>query len=85
MPRPFDVNDAMEHWYGRYDPATRTARANLPEHPTIDLAGSFFAPSDPVDIVAIFDAGYIDGSNHASDQVFAAIGACEAAPGSSAP
>jgi hypothetical protein len=35
--------------------------------------------------IDIYDAGYIDGSNHASDKVFVAIGACVAAPGSSAP
>jgi hypothetical protein len=58
VPRPFDVNDAMEHWYGRYDRSNQTARANLPDHPDIDLTGSWFAPKDPVDIVVVFDAPY---------------------------
>jgi hypothetical protein len=58
VPRPFDLNDAMEHWYGRYDRSTQTARANLPDHPDVDLAGSWFAPKDPVDIVVVFDAPY---------------------------
>src|SRR5581483_7047648 len=51
--RPFILADAMQHWYGRYDPATQTARANLPDRPSVDLAGSWFAPKDPVDIVVI--------------------------------
>ncbi len=63
----------MQHWYGRYDPATRTARANLPEHPTIDLAGTFFAPSDPVDITAIFDAGYTQAGHARHVIVTAAV------------
>lgn len=58
VPRPFDINDAMEHWYGRYDRSTQTARANLPGKPDIDLTGSWFAPKDPVDIVVVFDAPY---------------------------
>ncbi len=62
-PRAFDLNEAMQHWYGRWDASTRTARANLPDHPDVDLAGSWFAPKDPVDIVVIFEAGY-DQSGH---------------------
>lgn len=62
-PRAFDLNEAMQHWYGRWDVSTQTARANLPEHPEIDLTGSWFAPKDPVDIVVIFEAGY-DQAGH---------------------
>jgi hypothetical protein len=62
-PRAFVLADAMAHWYGRYDPATQTARANLPEHPSVDLAGSWFAPKDPVDIVVIFDAAYLQAGH----------------------
>lgn len=53
----------MQHWYGRYDAVTKTARANLPEHPSIDLAGSWFAPKDPVDIVVIFEADYLQAGH----------------------
>ena len=72
-PRQFVLADAMEHWYGRYDPATQTARANLPEHPSVDLTGSFFAPKDPVDIVVIFDAGYLQAGHPRHVVVTAAV------------
>jgi hypothetical protein len=72
-PRPFVLADAMAHWYGRYDPATQTARANLPEQPSIDLAGSWFAPKDPVDIVVIFDAAYIQAGHPRHVVVTAAV------------
>ena len=73
VPRPFDVNDAMEHWYGRYDRSTQTARANLPTHPDIDLTGSWFAPKDPVDIVVIFDAPYQQAGHPRHTIVTAAV------------
>lgn len=57
-PAEFMLDNAMQHWYGRYDVSTRTARANLPDLPAIDLAGTDFAANDPVDITAIFDAAY---------------------------
>jgi hypothetical protein len=72
-PRQFVLADAMAHWYGRYDPATQTARANLPEHPSVDLAGSWFAPKDPVDIVVIFDAGYLQAGHPRHVVVTAAV------------
>ena len=72
-PRQFVLADAMEHWYGRYDPATQTARANLPEHPSIELAGSWFAPKDPVDIVVIFDTGYLQAGHPRHVVVTAAV------------
>jgi hypothetical protein len=72
-PRQFVLADAMEHWYGRYDPATQTARANLPEHPSIELAGSWFAPKDPVDIVVIFDTGYLQAGHPRHIVVTAAV------------
>jgi hypothetical protein len=73
VPRQFVLADAMAHWYGRYDPATQTARANLPEHPSVDLAGSWFAPKDPVDIVVIFDAGYLQAGHPRHVVVTAAV------------
>ena len=63
----------MQHWYGRYDPSTQTARANLPEHPEIDLSSSAFAPSDPVDITAIFDAAYTQAGHPRHVIVTAAV------------
>jgi hypothetical protein len=72
-PRPFVLADAIEHWYGRYDPATQTARANLPEHPSVDLTGSWFAPKDPVDIVVIFDTGYLQAGHPRHVVVTAAV------------
>lgn len=72
-PRPFVLADAMQHWYGRYDPSTQTARANLPELPSVDLVGSWFAPSDPVDIVVIFDAGYLQAGHPRHVVVTAAV------------
>ena len=72
-PRPFVLADAMAHWYGRYDPATQTARANLPDHPSVDLAGSWFAPKDPVDIVVIFEAGYLQAGHPRHVVVTAAV------------
>lgn len=72
-PRPFVLSEAMQHWYGRYDPATQTARANLPELPSIDLVGSWFAPRDPVDIVVIFDAGYTQAGHPRHVVVTAAV------------
>jgi len=72
-PRAFLLADAMTHWYGRYDPATQTARANLPEHPSVDLAGSWFAPKDPVDIVVIFDAAYLQAGHPRHVVVTAAV------------
>lgn len=72
-PRPFVLADAITHWYGRYDPATQTARANLPEHPSIDLTGSWFAPKDPVDIVVIFDADYLQAGHPRHVVVTAAV------------
>ena len=63
----------MQHWYGRYDPATQTARANLPDHPSVDLAGSWFAPKDPVDIVVIFDIGYLQAGHPRHVVVTAAV------------
>jgi hypothetical protein len=73
VPRPFVLTDAMEHWYGRYDPVTQTARANLPDHPSVDLTGSWFAPKDPVDIVVIFDAGYLQAGHPRHVVVTAAV------------
>ena len=72
-PRPFVMADAITHWYGRYDPATQTARANLPEHPSVDLTGSWFAPKDPVDIVVIFDADYLQAGHPRHVVVTAAV------------
>jgi hypothetical protein len=72
-PRQFVLADAMAHWYGRYDPATQTARANLPEHPSVDLAGSWFAPKDPVDIVVVFDAAYLQAGHPRHIVVTAAV------------
>jgi hypothetical protein len=72
-PRPFVLADAMTHWYGRYDPATQTARANLPERPSVDLTGSWFAPKDPVDIVVIFDAPYLQAGHPRHVVVTAAV------------
>jgi hypothetical protein len=72
-PRPFVLADAIAHWYGRYDPATQTARANLPDHPSVDLAGSWFAPKDPVDIVVIFDADYLQAGHPRHVVVTAAV------------
>ncbi len=72
-PRLFVLADAVQHWYGRYDPATQTARANLPEHPSMDLAGSWFAPKDPVDIVVVFDAGYLQAGHPRHVVVTAAV------------
>lgn len=72
-PRPFVLADAMTHWYGRYDPATQTARANLPDHPSINLAGSWFAPNDPVDIVVIFDAAYVQAGHPRHVVITAAV------------
>lgn len=72
-PRPFVIADAMQHWYGRYDPATRTARSNLPDHPSVDLTGSWFAPRDPVDITVIFDAGYTQAGHPRHVIVTAAV------------
>lgn len=63
----------MQHWYGRYDAATQTARANLPTHPTADLAGSWFAPNDPVDIVPVFDAAYAQAGHARHVVVTAAV------------
>jgi len=63
----------MQHWYGRYDPATQTARANLPDQPSVDLAGSWFAPRDPVDIVVIFDIGYLQAGHPRHVVVTAAV------------
>ncbi|HEY1965466.1 MAG TPA: hypothetical protein VGG59_11070 [Acidobacteriaceae bacterium] len=72
-PRLFVLADAVQHWYGRYDPATQTARANLPEHPSVDLTGSWFAPKDPVDIVVVFDAGYLQAGHPRHVVVTAAV------------
>jgi hypothetical protein len=72
-PRPFVLADAIAHWYGRYDPATQTARANLPERPSVDLTGSWFAPKDPVDIVVIFDGGYLQAGHPRHVVVTAAV------------
>ncbi len=72
-PRAFVLADALEHWYGRYDPVTQTARANLPDHPSVDLAGSWFAPKDPVDIVVVFDAGYLQAGHPRHVVVTAAV------------
>jgi hypothetical protein len=72
-PRAFVLADAMQHWYGRYDPATQTARANLPDHPAVDLSGSWFAPKDPVDIVVIFDIGYLQAGHPRHVVVTAAV------------
>ncbi len=72
-PRPFVLADAITHWYGRYDPATQTARANLPEHPSVDLTGSWFAPTDPVDIVVIFEAAYLQAGHPRHVVVTAAV------------
>lgn len=72
-PRPFVLADAIQHWYGRYDPATQTARDNLPEHPSADLTGSWFAPKDPVDIVVIFEAGYLQAGHPRHVVVTAAV------------
>jgi hypothetical protein len=72
-PRPFVLADAMQHWYGRYDPSTQTARANLPELPSANLVGSWFAPRDPVDIVVIFDAGYLQSGHPRHVVVTAAV------------
>lgn len=73
QPAPFVLDDALQHWYGRYDQATQTARANLPEHPTVDLAGSDFAANDPVDITAIFDEGYTQAGHPRHVVVTAAV------------
>jgi hypothetical protein len=72
-PRLFVLADAMQHWYGRYDPATQTARANLPDHPSVDITGSWFAPKDPVDIVVIFDIGYLQAGHPRHVVVTAAV------------
>ena len=72
-PRPFVLADAITHWYGRYDPATQTARANLPDHPSVDLTGSWFAPTDPVDIVVIFEAAYLQAGHPRHVVVTAAV------------
>jgi hypothetical protein len=72
-PRPFVLADAITHWYGRYDPATQTARANLPDHPSVDLTGSWFAPTDPVDIVVVFEAGYLQAGHPRHVVVTAAV------------
>lgn len=72
-PRPFVLADAMQHWYGRYDPVTQTARANLPDRPAVDLSGSWFAPKDPVDIVVIFDTGYLQAGHPRHVVVTAAV------------
>jgi hypothetical protein len=72
-PPGFVLADAMQHWYGRYDAATQTARANLPEHPSLDLAGSWFAPNDPVDIVVVFNAGYTQAGRQRQVLVTAAV------------
>jgi hypothetical protein len=71
--RPFILADAMQHWYGRYDPATQTARSNLPDHPSVDLTGSWFAPRDPVDITVIFDAAYTQSGHPRHVVVTAAV------------
>lgn len=71
--RPFVLSDAMQRWYGRWDPATQTARANLPDHPSVDLTGSWFAPKDPVDIVVIFQAGYLQAGHPRHVVVTAAV------------
>jgi hypothetical protein len=71
--RPFVLADAMQRWYGRWDPATRTARANLPDRPSVDLTGSWFAPKDPVDIVVIFQADYLQGGHPRHVVVTAAV------------
>ncbi len=63
----------MQHWYGRYDPSTQMARANLPNHPTIELAGTDFAAKDPVDITAIFDAAYTQAGHPRHVIVTAAV------------
>jgi len=63
----------MEHWYGRYDPATQTARSNLPDNPAVDLTGSWFAPRDPVDIIVIFDASYMQAGHPRHVVVTAAV------------
>ena len=73
MPSPFVLADAMQHWYGRYDTATQTARANLPEHPALDLTDSGFAPKDPVDITVIFDAAYTQAGHPRHVVVTAAV------------
>jgi hypothetical protein len=72
-PRPFVLAEAMEHWYGRYDPATQTARANLPDRPSVDLTGTWFAPRDPVDITVIFNAEYLQGGHPRHVIVTAAV------------
>lgn len=73
QPRAFVLADAMQHWYGRYDPVTQTARANLPDHPSVDLTGSWFAPKDPVDIVVIFDTDYLQAGHPRHVVVTAAV------------
>jgi hypothetical protein len=72
-PRAFVLADAIAHWYGRYDPATQTARANLPDHPSVDLTGSWFAPTDPVDIVVVFEAAYLQAGHPRHVVVTAAV------------
>ena len=72
-PAEFVLDDAMQHWYGRYDVSTRTARANLPEHTPLDLAGTDFAPGDPVDITAIFDVAYTQSNRPRHVVVTAAV------------
>ena len=72
-PPPFVLADAMQHWHGRYDTATQSARANLPEHPDIDLTGSGFASKDPVDISVIFDAAYTQAGHPRHVVVTAAV------------
>lgn len=72
-PAKFVLDDAIQHWYGRYDTSARTARGNLPEHPAIDLAGTDFAPTDPVDITTIFDAAYNQGGHPRHVVVTAAV------------
>ncbi len=72
-PPPFVLADAMQHWYGRYDTSTQTARASLPAHPTADLTGSYFAPHDPVDIVVIFDTAYTQAGHSRHVIVTAAV------------
>jgi hypothetical protein len=72
-PAEFVLDDAMQHWYGRYDVSTRTARANLPEHTALDLAGTDFAAGDPVDITAMFDTAYTQGNRPRHLVVTAAV------------
>jgi hypothetical protein len=72
-PAAFVLDDAMEHWYGRYDVSTKMARANLPEHTALDLGGTDFAPGDPVDITAIFDTAYLQGGHSRHLIVTAAV------------